>query len=769
VLAALLLTGMFGLAAGAALDKSPVWDEGETVVRGWAFWRTGMLLAAERSPLAGLLSGAAVLLEPGLPAPSSLIGWQEGDTPRVAADLLWRSGADVTRLMLLARLPMIWLAMLLGALIWRWSRGVHGAWGALAALSVYALAPDVLAQAGLATPELSVAAFYVVALFGWERYSSTGRAAWLAVAGAGLGLALASGGAAPVLAPTLIVLSVLAVRRRGAFGGGRRVTARLGLALGGLAAVGLLGGAIVSLLHLLVQPPGDLTIQGLLPALPQPSPGVRPYLFGRFSDTGWWYGSRVVLATRLPLPAIGLLVFAATLALTGGLVRRDRDVLASLAVFVASSLVFPFGLEMRNLLPIVPLLALFAARCGAGRLRIRWLRPVVIFPLLAALLGAALVTYPDYLAFANPVMIRLSGSSYVFAASNLDRGQDLPALARYLQRRGAGQVYLSYFGEADPAYYGISAVVLPSAVSLPTASGTPPAPEPASLAMLNPPAGLYAISVANLAGVSPDIQDLYGYFRLRSPAARAGGSIYIYEVAPRPDEGDGAPWLAHCGPGSLPVRETSLADATGAADVQVFTFDCLSSLAWRDGPGWISLPAGAAPVVDLGPPDYSARTPDGLPSVNVWRSPRLPSAPANPIEFPAVRLPLPVAAQVDLLGYEASAGVIAPGDALQVTTWWRVRQPPTVPLVVSVVLLGPNDIPAARIDGLGVVSDTWQPGMIIVQQHSLALPDDLAEGPYRLTVALLSPLTGERLPVSRTGSRVIDRIVLRAVQVVAEP
>src|SRR5438552_18652597 len=83
ILAALLLVGMFGLALGASLRSSPTFDEGYYIARGWAFLRTGVLLGTEgraehalgHPPLTNDLSGLGVLLEPGLPQPQSLNGW----------------------------------------------------------------------------------------------------------------------------------------------------------------------------------------------------------------------------------------------------------------------------------------------------------------------------------------------------------------------------------------------------------------------------------------------------------------------------------------------------------------------------------------------------------------------------------------------------------------------------------------------------------------------------------------------------------------------
>src|SRR5574341_1630412 len=95
---ALLLCILFGLAAGSSLHWSPTFDEGFYIARGWAFLKTGTLLPLGHPPLTNMISGLGVLLEPGLPDPASLDGWQQNDDERVSQDFLWHQGLDATRI-----------------------------------------------------------------------------------------------------------------------------------------------------------------------------------------------------------------------------------------------------------------------------------------------------------------------------------------------------------------------------------------------------------------------------------------------------------------------------------------------------------------------------------------------------------------------------------------------------------------------------------------------------------------------------------------------
>ena len=105
---------------------------------------------------------------------------------------------------------------------------------------------------------------------------------------------------------------------------------------------------------------------------------------------------------------------------------------------------------------------------------------------------------PDFLAYFNGLAGGPAGGYQHLLDSSLDWGQDLAGLGRWLDTNNAvgserSTVYLSYFGNAPPEYYGIHPVYLPGFPDL--------------IAPRQPPklgAGVYCIS-ANL------LQSLYLY------------------------------------------------------------------------------------------------------------------------------------------------------------------------------------------------------------------------------------------------------------------
>lgn len=98
-----------------------------------------------------------------------------------------------------------------------------------------------------------------------------------------------------------------------------------------------------------------------------------------------------------------------------------------------------------------------------------------------------LAGYPDYLAFFNLPSGGSRGGLSLLGDSNLDWGQDLPALADWQRQHPEPTLYLSYSGTADPAAYGIRYINLPGGYPY----GPPPQSprQPGVIAIDPPPPG----------------------------------------------------------------------------------------------------------------------------------------------------------------------------------------------------------------------------------------------------------------------------------------
>jgi hypothetical protein len=127
--------------------------------------------------------------------------------------------------------------------------------------------------------------------------------------------------------------------------------------------------------------------------------------------------------------------------------------------------------------------------------------------------------YPTPLAFFNVLGGGPSHGSDYLVDSNLDWGQDLKGLKRWMDSNELKNINLCYFGSADPAYYGIQHTALPG-------NGFMEAGKLPSLP------GYVAISATNLRGVyfPEHLRKFYAPLLKQEPLRRIGFSIFIYRV-----------------------------------------------------------------------------------------------------------------------------------------------------------------------------------------------------------------------------------------------
>ena len=145
------LSVFFALALAQIVSTSPTFDEGFTLLRGYAAWRTGHLIPLGHPPLAYSLSALGVTLEPDLPDPRTLTGWANDEYDDASRNFLWQRGLNAGRIVFLGRYPILLLGVLLGALTARWAKDLFGWRGGLLSLALHAFSPNLLAHSAVAT------------------------------------------------------------------------------------------------------------------------------------------------------------------------------------------------------------------------------------------------------------------------------------------------------------------------------------------------------------------------------------------------------------------------------------------------------------------------------------------------------------------------------------------------------------------------------------------------------------------------------------------
>lgn len=811
--AALLLWAMFTLALTSLRHEAPTFDEQGFLVRGLAYLR-GETNGGSRAIRVGhplglnALNAALLVNDPAVRLPSDVPATGETDFHRPAGLFLWEIGNDVGRTMFLARVPTIWLGLLLAAVVGRWAGQMAAGWGlgrgavsaaGLIALGLVALDPNILAHTRLVTTDLGLAAGAALGGYTLWRFLRRPSLPAALVAGVGLGLLQNTKFTALLFLPLFGLVVVLALwQRRRALD--RRLLlwvfvvypaaalltlwAANGLQMGPLREplplLGTLGGATVPLSHHLDQ---LLDIGGRLQV------GTPAFLLGRTSDTGWWWYFPVAFVLKTPLPVLLLLAYtlfriakwliadgarrwpdvslpssagdpmptanpqptqnalienaATRQALTtrhSSLVTRHSLDLAALLIpaagYFAIALTTDINLGYRHLLPVLPflyvLIGVVVGRAVDGRTaqaardesRAALVARVAPLLLLLWLAAATVWIHPHFLSFFNLIAGGPDNGWRALVDSNIDWGQDLARLRTWLDDNDVERVWLSYFGEARPEYYGI---VYDGLDSFP-----PRLMNPAARPFYphDPAPGWYAISATTLQGVHFADPDQFRFFREQRPADKVGYSIFLYNVP------------AHGRPADLLLSNTQVDDLAPSDFARLGTNDV--TLRWLDGDQAVLLPDSTAPLWLLLPEQGKL-----VWSVATFLSvaPQ-PEASSDGYALYRAKANLPRAADnLTLDGHVMTftdATTISFGDGtLTVVTGWRQGGAPR-PIKLYVHLRDAADQIVAQWDGLGTAWEGWRLGDTLIQAATLPIPESLPPGEYRLVAGLYDPLTNQR-------------------------
>ena len=211
------------------------------------------------------------------------------------------------------------------------------------------------------------------------------------------------------------------------------------------------------------------------------------YLLGQYSSTGFYSYFPWAFLLKTPLPALILVLTSLGLAFARHPIGNPwlPFLVLPAGLYFAVAMGSHLNIGQRHLLPVYPFLYVLA-----GSLVLDWARyrqPVrrglAAAVLLPIAVSSQIVFYPlnhrpaqpvapHYLAYFNELAGGPGNGYRALVDSNLDWGQDLQALKRWLdENKITDPIYLCYFGMADPRYYGIVHYNLPGGLLFEPQSG----------------------------------------------------------------------------------------------------------------------------------------------------------------------------------------------------------------------------------------------------------------------------------------------------------
>ena len=397
----------FLLALDSLVGDSPTMDEQNHMARGLAFLRTGdPRLGLEHPPLVNALSALPLLTLPDVRLPTDHPSWQRQPPDiywYVFADLfLWEYNHDVTRMVFLARLPVVFLTLALALVGFHFARQLWGRPAAVFAFLFLLYDPNILAHGRYATTDVGGATFLFLAAFLiWRLWRSWSWGRWLA-AGVGLGLAFGSKLSMLAFGPIFALMALLPL-----YGGGPKPAASARWSLmaksdtkaaslraywgaGGRRLAQLAGAGVVALVVVWVllglewrpfffrdEPLTQLNaVAGPMPTfwagieqILNISGGGRPaFLLGRFSSEGFAAYFPVAFLTKTPLPVLFLLPAAAFLLIKEKTTRGPAlFLLLPAALYFLLSTQSSLNIGYRHLLPVLPFILVLISGLASGR------------------------------------------------------------------------------------------------------------------------------------------------------------------------------------------------------------------------------------------------------------------------------------------------------------------------------------------------------------------------------------------------------------------
>ncbi|MFH1801207.1 MAG: glycosyltransferase family 39 protein [Candidatus Omnitrophota bacterium] len=473
-----LLCIFFFLSFGGLLRESVTVDEFYHLPSGYSYLKTGTFRLGNNNPPLGKMLAAIPLLIRNVELPRTA-SFDEGNAWAYGDDFMSGHKRDYIRLFRDARFIILLIGVLGGCFVFLWAKELYGLHAAYLALFLYALCPNLLAHSHLVTTDVAASTFFIAALYFIFRWTTRRTWSSAVIAGVVLGLAQLTKFTELVLyAIMMIYLISLAAEEK-------HITRKDWLQI-----------ALIVVLSVLILNAGYLFqgsftplrdfhfSSGIMRGLSESLPGgfrlPLPYdylagfdfqkfetenesakyfqfLMGRVSEEGWWYYYLVAFIFKVPVMFLVLLVMCVVLRFSNKLPRLSSGEQLILWAIILYAFMTAFGklnVGFRYMLPTLPLLYVLVSRVVL--IKLKTATKTVLFSLALLLYAAeSLSVAPHFLSFFNLLAGTAKNGYHFLIDSNIDWGQDLPALKEYMDRQKIDTIDLAYFGNADPAIYGI--------------------------------------------------------------------------------------------------------------------------------------------------------------------------------------------------------------------------------------------------------------------------------------------------------------------------
>lgn len=425
-----------------------------------------------------------------LKAPFDDKSWQEADTSTFGKKLFFEYNKTKTHTILfLSRLMMVFVGILAGLLVYSMAAKIYGYRSGLFALFLFCFTPEVLAHSIFATTDITAACFMLLSIYTFWKFSKYAVMKNIFISGFALGLAQLSKYSAFILYPIFVAIIIIEqiLHKKMCFrpfksvififlisiiiiwsGYGFRMKPFLAEITKNeerIAFVQNLGSRYLPLWdknlskkteYFLKNVPLPLTTYtfGFLGVMKHNKEGHRMFFLGKWSDFGSPLYYLVAFFIKTPIAIILILLLSIFSLFKLKFKKDELYLIVPIVAIVLAASVSKLQLGLRYILPIYPLCVIFASRtitCAKNY----WQKSILII-LSLWLIFSSLLAWPHYLSYFNETIGGPNNGWKYLRDSNVDWGQDLPALRQYLMKNDIKEIKLFYFGEDNPTAYGIT-------------------------------------------------------------------------------------------------------------------------------------------------------------------------------------------------------------------------------------------------------------------------------------------------------------------------
>ena len=482
-------------------------------------------------------------------------------------EFLYHSGNNPREIIFWSRFAMICFLIILGWLLFWWTKKIANNTVAVGVLTLFAFSPTFLAHGRLANTDVGAVFGGLLAIIFWLRFLQNPSWKNTLLAGLTFGVAMLFKFSLVLLIPFFAVITVIY-----ALLFSKSLVSYLGKSLlAGLAGFILviwpvyqfhiwhypaeqqLRDTIADISSHPVPILKDLVLwmtgqeplrapaqylRGLLMASQRTMWGNTTYFLGQISAGSWRYYFPLLYLLKIPA-VFHLLTLSALAAFSATLwkIKKQKKILNYsrqyfwiitlflwIAVYWTSAIAGNLNIGIRHLLPVFPfiyILAVFGVYQGFKLVKTPIKRRILAsFFLLLFFCYAvsSLFAFPHYLSYYNVFGGGIKNGYKIAVDSNYDWGQDFYRLLAFVEKEKIEKIYLDYFGGEDPVFWlGEKYIKLnPKEIK-------------------EPPHGWLAVSLNQLMGgiAEPTTgfdqeTGYYSWLKNQTPAAKAGHSIFIY-------------------------------------------------------------------------------------------------------------------------------------------------------------------------------------------------------------------------------------------------